>query len=88
MSSKAKVLIGMNNIVKALNHEGAYFDHWIYIIPDEADDDELEDIADNMDDIFQDAVECFGRIMRKKAYVEGGLYLDKKVYTLKEEDND
>lgn len=86
MSGRAKILISMNNIVRALNHEGAYYDHWIYIIPDEADDEELEDIADNMEDIFAEAVECFGRIMRNKAYVESGLYIDNKVYELKEEE--
>lgn len=85
MSGRAKILISMNNIVRALNDEGAYYNQWIYIIPDEADDDELEDIADNMEDIFAEAVECFGRIMRSKRYIEGGLYIDKKVYELQEE---
>ena len=86
MSSKAEILISMNNIVKALNNEGAYYNHWIYLIPDEASDDELEDIADNMEDIFSDAVKCFGRIMSSKGYIEHGLYIDRKVYDLQEEE--
>lgn len=31
----------MNLLAKLCNDEGFYYNHWIYIVPDEADDDEL-----------------------------------------------
>ena len=81
--NKAEVLKAMNTIVRALNDEGAYYRRWITLIPDEADDEELEDIANNQEDIFEDAVLRFGRIM--KQYSKSGLYVDKKCYDLEKE---
>lgn len=83
---RRNILKAMNTIVRALNDETAYYRRWIYIIPDEADDDELEDIADNMPDIFEEAVELFGDIMRSKRYTEGGIYVEGKVYALREDE--
>ena len=39
-----EVLKAMNLLAKLCNDEGFYYNHWIYIIPDGADDDELLDI--------------------------------------------
>ena len=40
-----ETLKAMNLLAKEVNDEGFYYDHWIYIVPDEADDDELREIA-------------------------------------------
>lgn len=86
MSEMAKLLISMNTIVKAINDEGAYYNAWICLIPDEADDEELEDIANNQEDIFEEACVLFTEIMNSKRYKESGLYVDGKVYELVEEE--
>ena len=69
-----ETLKAMNLLAKATNNEGFYYDHWIYIVPDEADDDELREIAYDDEDIFSDAVRCFINHFSKYAK-EGGLYL-------------
>lgn len=72
-----EMLKAMNTLVKLMNNEGAYME-WIYIIPDQADDEELMDIVTNYPDIVKDAVECFNDIC--KSYAQDGYYVDKKVY--------
>ena len=69
-----EVLKAMNLLAKTVNDEGFYYDHWVYIVPDEADDDELREIAYDAEDIFSDAVRCFINHFSKYAK-EGGLYL-------------
>ena len=73
-----KALRAMNFLVENLNDETAYYRKWIWIIPDEADDDELEDIAENDIEIFNAAVQCFKSIM--KNYTEYGFYFGDEVY--------
>ena len=73
-----KALRAMNFLVKNLNDETAYYRKWIWIIPDEADDDELEDIAENDIEIFKASVQCFKSIM--KNYTEHGFYFGDEVY--------
>ena len=46
---KYELLKAMHTIVQSLNHEGAYFDRWILIIPDGATDEDLHDIAEDED---------------------------------------
>lgn len=65
-----EALKAMNLLAKLCNDEGFYYNHWIYVIPDEADDDELLDIAE--DD--SDAVRCFINKFHKYAQ-DGGLYI-------------
>lgn len=74
---KFEVLKAMNTIVMAINDETAYYRDWIWLIPDEADDDELRQCAED-DEIFSDAVKQFIYIM--KIYGVNGLYVDKKLY--------
>lgn len=42
-----EVLKAMNLLAKVTNNEEFYYNHWIYIVPDEADDEELLDIAED-----------------------------------------
>ena len=78
-TEKFELLKAMNTIVRSLNHEGAYYDRWILIVPDEATDEDLRDIAEDDDDeIFRDSVKCFEGIMRD--YIKDGLYVAGKLY--------
>jgi len=75
-----EILKGMNSIVKGFNHEGAYYDGWIWCIPDQADDEELKEIAYDMPEIFGEAVQAFGHIMKNEEYLEGGIYDGETVF--------
>ena len=72
-----ELLKAMNTVVKLMNDEGAYM-QWIYIIPDEADDEELYDCAVD-EEIMQDACKCFNTIIRSYGK-SGGYYADGKVF--------
>ena len=69
-----EVLKAMNLLATLCNDEGFYYNHWIYIIPDGADDDEMLDIARYDEDTYSDAVRCFINNFHKYAQ-EGGLYI-------------
>ena len=77
------VLKGMDTIIKSMNDESAYT-AWIHIIPDEADDDELMEIAEEDEESFDDAVHAFMEIMNKRLkyglYIDNMLYVDGKIY--------
>lgn len=57
MSRRLTNLIRMNNIVKHMNNEDAYAS-WIVLIPDEATEQDLAEIAEDVDD-YDDAVNLF-----------------------------
>ena len=82
-----EVLKAMNTLARTTNDEGFMFNHWLYIIPDEADDEELLDIAVNDEDIFNDAVSCFLASWRKYARI-GGLLIGDKVYPQADDSED
>lgn len=67
----------MHTIVLALNNETGYFNNWILIVPDMADDDDLMDIACD-EELFSDCVHCFKMLMR--SVLKDGLYIAGKVY--------
>ena len=76
-NEKFEALRSMNTIIKSMNDESAY-NAWIYIIPDGADDDELQEIAEEDEDSFKDACNLFAKLVRK--YMKYGLYIDGEVY--------
>ena len=76
-NERFEALKSMNTIIKSMNDESAY-SAWIWIIPDGADDDELQEIAEKDDEIFVDACNLFAKLVRK--YMKYGLYIDGKVY--------
>ena len=76
-NEKFETLRSMNTIIKNMNDESAY-DAWIYIIPDGADDDELQEIAEEDEEIFEDACKLFAKLVKK--HMKYGLYIDGKVY--------
>ena len=76
-NEKFETLRSMNTIIKNMNDESAY-DAWIYIIPDGADDDELQEIAEEDEESFEDACKLFAELVKK--YMKYGLYVDGEVY--------
>ena len=74
-----EVLKAMNLLARVTNNEEFYYNHWIHIVPDEADDEELLDIATEDVDTFNDAVACFLDHWDEYA-LDGGLYIGKTVY--------
>ena len=83
VQERFEALKSMNTIIKSMNDESAY-NAWIYIIPDGADDDELQEIAEEDDETFDDAVHAFIEIMNKRLkyglYIDNTLYVDGKIY--------
>ena len=83
VQERFEALKSMNTIIKSMNDENAYT-AWIYIIPDEADDDELREIAEDDEESFKDAVHAFMGIMNKclkyGLYIDNTLYIDGKTY--------
>lgn len=66
---------GMNLIITQLNNEDAYYE-WINLVPDEAHDDELFEVAED-DDLFYDSIKLFKILFCR--YANGGIYIDKKL---------
>lgn len=54
---------GMNEYIKCLNDETAYYDYWIEVVPDECTEEDLESIAES-DELFNDVCKLFGFIIR------------------------
>lgn len=76
-AEKYELMKAMHTIVRSLNHEGAYFDRWIVIVPDEATADDLHDISED-EELFTDSVKCFEGIMAD--YIKHGIYVAGKLY--------
>lgn len=77
LTERYNLVKSMDTIVKSLNDEGAYYNHWIYIVPDEADDDDFLDIAED-EETFVEAVRCFKGIVRE--YMKSGFYVAGELY--------
>lgn len=69
-------LKAMNTIILSMNDEGAYMS-WIYLIPDQADDEDLLMCAED-EEIFGDACIKFRSLIRD--YGGSGFYIGKQVY--------
>ena len=76
-NERFEALKSMNTIIKRMNDESAY-SAWIWLIPDGAADDELQEIAEENDKTFKDACDLFAELI--KGYVKYGLYIDGEVY--------
>ena len=72
-------LKAMNTLIKHANDETVY-ESWIWIIPDQCEDDELLDVAMDQPDTYAEACGLFLRLMKGKAMREGGLYIGDEVY--------
>jgi hypothetical protein len=74
MFDRICLMKAMHTVVCALNNEDAYYE-WIEIVPDEASNDDLIDIAED-DWLFMDACRTFRSIISE--YVDDGFYINKK----------
>lgn len=77
VQERFEALRSMNTIIKSMNDEDAY-SAWIWTIPDEADDDELREIAEEDEETFEDACKLFAKLVKK--HMKYGLYIDGEVY--------
>ena len=69
---RACLIDAMNTIIKACNDETAYYNRWIYTVPDESTFEDMIDIAEDRE-LFLDTCECFRKIMQDE-YIHSGLY--------------
>ena len=67
---RVDILKAMHRLVRAMNDEEAYM-AWVYCIPDDADDAELEDIALHDEEIFRAACNLFNRLVKDYACKSG-----------------
>ena len=76
IQERFKQLKAMNTIIMSMNDEQAYMS-WIYLIPDQADDDDLLMCSED-DEIFAEACTSFRSLIRE--YGGSGFYIGKQVY--------
>ena len=76
--TRRRMIVGMDAIVTWLNNEDAYYNSWIYDVPDMATDEDLNEIADD-DESFRHTVGHFLRIMEQ--YGKDGIYFDGELIT-------
>lgn len=77
MEHRYEILKAMHTIMCAMNNEEAYFNHWVYLVPDAATDEDLREIAAD-ESFFADVVACFRRNFPR--YADDGLFVGGKVY--------
>jgi len=75
--TKIELVKMMHETIKAMNNEMAY-EEWIYIMPDEPDEDDFEWFAENEEE-FDHLVNVYVYLMEK--YLKDGLYFKGKLYT-------
>ena len=56
---KLELLEAMNVIMKHMNNEDAYFGDWLSLVPDGADDEDLEAIANDDGEYMEQIANCF-----------------------------
>lgn len=78
LKERYDALIAMDHLVMCMNDEDAYMS-WINLVPDEATEYDLADIACCEDD-FDETVELFKRLWKNYAAEDGGLFIAKKTY--------
>ena len=74
---RAAIVRSMNTLVLALNNEEPLFHVWLYIVPDEATEDDFEQIAED-EELFTETVDAFTEIMN--GYLKDGFYIGEKLY--------
>lgn len=67
---RVEILKAMHTIIVNTNDEDAYM-RWIYLVPDEPEEDDFDDIAQD-DDLYGECCVLFRSLM--KEYGESGFY--------------
>ena len=60
---KMNILGGMNELVKKMNDEKAYYNYWIDLVPDEATEEDLQDIAECEELLLNQAQVVFSKTL-------------------------
>lgn len=68
---RAKIVKCMDYLIASLNNEEAYYGHWLYLVPDGADDEDFANIAHD-EDLYGEVCELFRVIMA--GYGSDGFY--------------
>lgn len=76
IKERFEILKSMNSIVLSINDESAYMS-WIYLIPDQADDEDLMYCAED-EEIFAEACTLFRSLIR--SYGGSRFYVGKELY--------
>lgn len=66
LSFRAKQIKAMDEMARTANDEYLWM-AWIAVVPDEASDEDYEDIAED-EDLFKEAVDMFKIIINKKGF--------------------
>ena len=74
---RAAIVRSMNTMVLALNNEEPIFHGWLFLVPDEATEDDFVSIAED-EELFTEVVDEFKDIMN--GYMEDGFYIGEKLY--------
>ena len=78
VTKRFELIKAMDTIIKSMNYEGAYYDHWIVTGPaDPCGDDDIADVCDN-EECFKSAVRTFLTCMEE--YGKSGIYFQGKLY--------
>ena len=64
LNERQEIITAMHELIRSLNNEGAYFSHWIYLVPDGATEEDLIDMADN-DEEFDEVCRLFNRLIAR-----------------------
>lgn len=60
---KMNILGGMNELVKKMNDEEVYYHYWIDLVPDEATEEDLQNIAE-CEELFRAVCKRFAMLVR------------------------
>ena len=68
---RIKMLESMHYLISSLNDENAYYNAWIYVMPDGATDDDFADIAED-NKLYDEVCALFTRLIKR--YGDSGYY--------------
>lgn len=76
---RARIVKYMNYLVVSMNNEDAYYEHWIHLVPDCADDEDFDEIAHD-DELYGEVCKLFRELMG--LYGADGFYafMDEKAF--------
>ena len=73
-----EIVKSMHTIICAMNDGSAYAE-WTYLVPDQASDYDLQDIAED-DELFNDTCELFRQIFAEFVNEKGYIYADRQAW--------
>lgn len=71
LKDRTKIVECMDYLIRSLNNESAYYQNWIYLVPDEATVEDYADIAED-DELYGETCKLFRSLL--KHYGPDGFY--------------